>query len=36
MTVDVIRVSMPLLELVLIAGVTFVVGVAAGLWLRGR
>lgn len=31
---DAIRVSMPLLELVLIAGVAFVVGVAAGAWLR--
>lgn len=29
-----IRVSMPLLELVLIVGVAFVVGVAAGAWLR--
>lgn len=31
---DAIRVSMPLLELVLIAGVAFVVGVVAGAWLR--
>jgi len=33
---ETIRVSMPLIELVLIMGGSFVVGCATGWWIRGR
>lgn len=36
MIAEAIRVSMPLLELMVIVLVAFVLGFAAGLWIRGR